>query len=127
MPVFTTLVLLFGTQLFALLTVGVLIIALICFWIFKGCILSSIEYKLDNIDITLMDPLVEILGYEINPENRLTVAKWTSAFYMIFAILLYYIRFGSIYLHNSIYDNLNIFKGFYQRGPTNESISPKLV
>jgi len=120
MPTYAILVLVFGPQLFALITLAGLFIAFIGFFVFNGCILSSIEYKLDNVDITLMDPLVELFRYEVTPENRMNVAKWTAIIYIICAILVYYVRFGRLYLHNSIYEDMNIFKGFYQRGSKKE-------
>jgi hypothetical protein len=127
LPMLTTGTLLLGPQIYALGTLALLITAYISFWVFGGCIVTSVEYKLDKMDITMMDPVVEMLGMEVNAKNRLSVSIWSAGLYMIFAFTLYYIRFGSIYLHNNIYDDLNIFKGFYQRKPISvvpESIVP---
>jgi hypothetical protein len=115
LPFLTTSVLIFGPQIYALMTILMLCVAYILFWLFNGCIIHSIEYRLDNIDITLMDPITEILGLELTNGNRLFIAQLIASTYMISVIILYYVRFGSIYLHNNIYDDLNIFKGFYQR------------
>ena len=117
LPMYTTAVLFVGTQIYALMILIMLIMAFISFWIFNGCIITSIEYKLDNLDVTLMDPIVEMLGMEVTHQSRMNVARYASFLYMIFYITIYYIRFGSLKLHNNIYDDLNIFKNFYQRGP----------
>ena len=117
-PILSTLVIIFGPQIYALMTILGLYVAYIGFWIFSGCILHSIEYKLDNLDITLMDPLIELCRMEITPTTRLSVAQIVAPVYLISISILYYIRFGSIYLHNTIYSDLNIFKGFYQRAPS---------
>ncbi len=117
LPMLTTGALVMGPQIYALGTLAVLIAAYISFWVFGGCIITSVEYKLDKLDITMMDPAVELLGMEVNAKNRLSVSIWSAGLYMIFAFTIYYIRFGSIYLHNNIYDDLNLFKGFYQRKP----------
>jgi hypothetical protein len=117
LPMYTTAILLFGPQIYGLITIGILFVAFISFWIFGGCLISSMEYKLDNIDVTLMDPLIEIMRMEVNHQTRLTVATHTAWMYMVFSMLIYYIRFGSIRLHNNVYDAVNIFKGFFQWGP----------
>lgn len=117
MPIMATMILLFGNQLYALLTVIGLLCAFVSFLIFNGCIISSIEYRLDNVDITIMDPVIEIFKQEINQQTRMTVSRWAAILYLTFAISIYYIRFGSIYLHNSIYSEMNMFRDFYQRGP----------
>ena len=117
MPMVTTFIIIFGSQIYALLTIGLLICAFISFWIFNGCILSSIEYKLDNIDITIMDPLIEILKLDVTPHNRMRISKIASCLYMVTVIILYFVRFGTLRLHNNIYSDLNLFQNFYQRGP----------
>ena len=114
LPVVTSVALVFGNQLYALSTIIILCISYVFFWFFNGCILHSIEYKLDNLDITLMDPLIEMCQMEIIPTTRLRVAQIVAIIYITVAITLYYIRFGSVYLQNNIYDEMNIFKGFYQ-------------
>jgi hypothetical protein len=117
MPLMATLIMIFGSQLYALLTVIGLIGAFISFFIFNGCLISLVEHRLDNIDITIIDPLIEICKYEVTQQNRMMVSKWAACIYLTFAVAIYYIRFGSIYLHNSIYSDLNVFRDFYQRGP----------
>lgn len=124
LPIYTTAVLFFGNQIYALMILMMLIMAFISFWIFNGCIITSIEYKLDNLDVTLMDPVVEILGMEVTPQSRMNVARYASLLYMIFYITIYFIRFGSLKLHNNIYDDLNMFKNFYQHGPTTTTSKP---
>ena len=121
LPFITTSVMVFGPQIYALMTIIMLCVAYLLFWLFNGCILHSIEYRLDNIDITLMDPITEILGMELTNGNRLFIAQLVASLYLISIIILYWIRFGSIYLNNDLYDDLNIFKGFYQHKKNKQS------
>ena len=67
--------------------------ALISFIAFDGCILSRIESTLDNEDITVVDPMLEILGFEVNNKNRVQVSYVIAALYLSMAILIFWIRF----------------------------------
>lgn len=114
LPFNTTAVLLLGSQTYALLTLLMLVTAFICFGIFGGCMLTSIEYKLDGIDFTIMDLVIELLRMDVCAKTRVTVSWVIAGLYILFAFGIYYLRFGTFKLQNNIYDDMNIFKNFYQ-------------
>ena len=114
LPVYTSLVILFASQLYNMILLVMLFMAFISFFIFNGCILTKIENKLDNINNTMMDPFLEIGKYELTTKNRMYVSTIAGSFYLFLACFIYYIRFGTFYLQNSVYDELNIFQNFCQ-------------
>ena len=74
-----------------------LLVFLICisisFLAFDGCVLSKIEHKLDGLDVTLVDPLLEMLDFETTNENRMNISIIIAIFYLAFAFSVYFIRF----------------------------------
>jgi hypothetical protein len=46
------------------------IISLIMFYIFDGCLLSKLEYKLDGLNYTIIDMYLELLSIEKTNQNR---------------------------------------------------------
>ena len=81
-----------------LVNVGLLVFligALISFIVFDGCILSRIESALDNEDITVVDPSLEILGLEVNNKNRLYISYVIAGLYLVMAFFIFWFRFHS--------------------------------
>lgn len=79
-----------------IVNVGLLVFligALISFIVFDGCILSRIESALDNEDITVVDPALEILGLEVNNKNRLYVSYVIAGLYLVMAFFIFWFRF----------------------------------
>ena len=59
----------------------------------EGCFLSRIEMELLNDDFFITDPFLEILRIEINNKNRLQLTYIVGAGFLIFYLLLLYIRY----------------------------------
>jgi hypothetical protein len=72
----------------------VLLLALFASFVaFDGCILSRIETAIDNDDITVIDPIIEIAGYEKTHSVRMRVSYVIAVVYFMFAVLMFWIRF----------------------------------
>ena len=113
LPIYFVLIMLFASQIYNIFLLIFLIFIFLSFFIFEGCILSKVEYKLDNEDITVVDPLLELCRQEVNQQNRMNISIFIAFSYLFSAFFIYYLRFGSFYLKNNIYDDLNVFKGFF--------------
>ena len=73
---------------------GLFYLGVILMFIFlKGCFLSRIEMELLNDDFFVTDPFLEILRIEINNKNRLQLTYIVGAVFLIFYLLLLYIRY----------------------------------
>jgi hypothetical protein len=93
MPIYFFIIMIHGSYA---VNIGLLIFlfgALISFLVFDGCILSRIESTLDDEDITVVDPTLEILGLEVNNKNRLEVSYVIAGLYLTMSILIFWIRF----------------------------------
>jgi hypothetical protein len=122
-PIYFILIMLFASQLYNIILLFLLIFLFISFFIFDGCILSSIEYKIDNVDITIIDSVLEINRIEVTPKNRMKISLYIAFIYLFFAFAIYFLRFGySFYITNSIYDELNIFSGFFKKSIIIENV-----
>ncbi len=77
---------LFVKKKFILFHIFILIITILLFIIFNGCILSLLEYRLCNEDYTIVDPYLKLLNIDVNNEIR---KKFT--FFGLMCMLLYFI------------------------------------
>jgi hypothetical protein len=92
-PIYFFIAMIYGSYA---VNIGLLIFlfgALISFIVFDGCILSRIESTLDDEDITVVDPMLEILGLEVNNKNRVQVSYVIAGLYLGMAILIFWFRF----------------------------------
>ena len=71
----------------------IVIILLVSFIVFKGCILSKLEKKLCKEDFVITDPLFEIMEIEINNENRFKTLYYIGIPYIVIINLIIYYRF----------------------------------
>jgi len=92
-PIYFFIAMIYGSYAVNIVLLIFLFCALISFIVFDGCILSRIESTLDDEDITVVDPMLEILGFEVNNKNRVQVSYVIAALYLIMAILIFWIRF----------------------------------
>jgi hypothetical protein len=79
-----------------------------------GCFLSAIEQKLDNIDVTIMDPVLDYYNMEKNHKNRMKISYVVGPLFIAIAFSIYFYRFGfdfSIHLPPPIKWMLNMFFG----------------
>ena len=70
------------------------IISFLCYIYFDGCILTILEYKLNNKkdDIHIIDFLLHSLQYEITNENRINVTIIVAGYYFILVFFILWIR-----------------------------------
>lgn len=88
------LVLLFSTKKWFLIVLVVNIIVSIMFYIFDGCILSTLEHRFTNDDFTVIDPLLICLKMELTNSNRYTATIVSNIFTFFLVAALYCYRFG---------------------------------
>ena len=93
MPIYFFIIMIHGSYVVNIGLLMFLFGALISFIVFDGCILSRIESTLDDEDITVVDPTLEILGLEVNNKNRLQVSYVIAGLYLSMSILIFLIRF----------------------------------
>ena len=94
-PLFTGFILFFGTKFWFLVVVLINIFVFLLFFIFNGCILSSLEHRFTTDDYTVIDPLLIVLGVDLTKENREKYTLWSNIFTCFFTAALYYVRFVS--------------------------------
>ena len=70
-----------------------LIMCLVVFFIFNGCFLSMLEYRLCGDEFTIADPFLEIFQMEITNETRVQATYWVAGIYMVVFFSIYYFRF----------------------------------
>jgi hypothetical protein len=70
-----------------------LAIAFTLFVLFDGCVLSKIEQALDNQDITIVDPFLEMFGIEKTKTARIRLSNIFAVGYMILMAGIIYWRF----------------------------------
>ena len=70
-----------------------LLLALLAFYSFNGCLLTRLELKLCNDDFTFIDPLIEMLGLEKSPKTRYTVSLKVAFIYLFTVFVIYSYRF----------------------------------
>ena len=75
-------------------TIILLFIALLMFITFDGCILSKIEYKIDGVNITVMDYWLYLFNIEITNQNRLLQSYIMAMFYFSAVLFIYVYRFS---------------------------------
>ena len=92
-PINCMLMMWLGPYWFAMMTYYTILAVLVMFIYLKGCFLSSLEYKMNKLDITIADPLIMLFGDDITPENRVTYSITTIVIYLIFATALLLYRF----------------------------------
>ena len=63
------------------------------FFIFDGCILFDFDKEYFSEDINMCDPFLDLIGWDITPENRMDVNSLTYFFCCITIIILHDIRF----------------------------------
>ena len=75
-------------------TIILLFIALLMFITFDGCILSKIEYKIDGLNITVMDYWLYLFNIEITNQSRLLQSYIMAMFYFSAVLFIYVYRFS---------------------------------
>ena len=82
-----------GAHLVVVIQMIFICLALVAFILMDGCIVSMIEYKLCNDNILIIDPFLEMVGYEITNSNRMNGTYLIGGVYIVCSILIYLNRF----------------------------------
>jgi hypothetical protein len=96
MPIYFFIIMLYGSFIVNVGLLVFLLCALVSFIVFDGCILSRIENALDEDDITVVDPTLELFGLEVNHTNRMRVSYVIAGLYLLSAFLIFWVRFMTI-------------------------------
>ena len=94
MPTYFFIIMIYGSKMVNTLLLAFLLCALVSFLAFDGCILSKIESEIDDENITVVDPLLEIFYLDVNNENRMFISMFVAGLYLSLAFLIYFVRFG---------------------------------
>jgi hypothetical protein len=110
-PIYFFIIMIYGSFIMNVALLIFLLCALVSFIAFDGCILSRIENELDNEDITVVDPLLEIVGYEKTHKNRIQLSYVIAGLYLMSAGVLFWYRFymPDIMSNNIISENIAIY------------------
>ena len=92
-PIYFFIIMIHGSFFSNVILLLFLLGALCSFVAFDGCILSRIEGMLDNEDITVVDPTLEMLGYEPNHTNRIKISYIIAGLYLFTAFFIFWYRF----------------------------------
>lgn len=91
--IFTIITLFFGSKNWVLLVFILNIMIYILFYIFEGCILSSLEHRFTNEQFTVIDPFLSLMNVPLTNENRYTYSIYSSLFGFSLTLGIYYVRF----------------------------------
>jgi len=92
-PIYFIIIMIHGSFITNVILLLFLLMALVSFIAFDGCILSRIEGLLDDEDITVVDPTLELLGYEANHKNRIKISYVIAGLYLFMAFFIFWHRF----------------------------------
>jgi hypothetical protein len=92
-PIYFFIIMMYGSFVMNVGLIAFLLCALASFIAFDGCILSRIESELDNEDITVVDPLLELSGIEKTHKNRIQVSYVIAGLYLVMSFLIFWFRF----------------------------------
>ena len=114
LPQNTMVMIMLGPQWAAQTTILFVLMTMLNLIFLNGCFLSAIEKKLDNIDVTIMDPILSYYNMEKNHKNRMKVSQIVGILFIALSFSIYFYRFGfdfSIHLPPPIKWMLNMFFG----------------
>lgn len=92
-PLNCLVVMFFAPKIISITTFFSVVLVLIMFIYLDGCFLSSLEYKINKLDVTIADPMIMLFKDDITTENRIFYSITTIIIYLIFSLLILYFRF----------------------------------
>ena len=93
-PINCMLIMFLAPKWFAMQTFYTIIGVFALFLYLNGCFLSSFEYKVNKLDITIADPIIMLFGGDINARNRLVYSITTIVIYLAIAASVLFYRFN---------------------------------
>jgi hypothetical protein len=108
-PFVLMILLAFGSKMCVMFIAASLMIVFLCFFYCNGCILTMLEHRLCGDEYTIADPFIEMLGIEINSQNRVVVSYFIAIGYFTLLFLIFYYRFyfNKIKLHLPAFEKLH--------------------
>ena len=94
-PIYFFIIMIYGSFYVNVALIAFLLCALVSFIVFDGCILSRIESELDNDDITVVDPLLELAGIEKTHKSRMQISYLIAGMYLVMTFLIFWFRFNN--------------------------------
>ena len=55
--------------------------------------MSMVEYSIDGVNITIMDPFLEAYKMEKTTKNRIKISLIIGPLYILLSLMIYYFRF----------------------------------
>jgi hypothetical protein len=92
-PIYFFIIMIYGSFYVNVALISFLLCALASFVAFDGCILSRIENELDQDDITVVDPMLELAGIERTNKNRMQISYLIAGLYLVTTFLIFWVRF----------------------------------
>jgi len=92
-PSIGMLLVLFGNKTMVVMTIIATYIILCLFIVFDGCILTRLENRFCNGNITIIDPFLRFLNIPVTYKNRLNYTRAFMVFLFIMEPIIYYLRF----------------------------------
>ena len=89
---FTWLIIFFGTKFWFLVVVFINVFIFVLFFLFSGCILSSLEHRFTTDDYTVIDPFLIVLGVDLTKANREKYTILSNIVKVFLITALYYVR-----------------------------------
>ena len=93
MPLLLMLAVLIPDRLIANLAVILFLAIVFMFFLFNGCIISSLENKFCKDDFNIVYPLLEFTGQPINDSSRMVISYFILLCYTVVFFGIYYFRF----------------------------------
>lgn len=90
---FFMIMLLCPNSFICLFTLGLLVIIAFSFFFFDTCMISSLENRIIGDEFNIIDPVLELIGMDINFMNRLKISYGIGCFYIVSMFGLYFVRF----------------------------------
>ena len=84
---------LFGSITFCRMTIVFMSASLISFFKYRGCWLTRLERRLCGDDFTIVDPIIETRGLQVNNRTRYEVSTPIGVAYLMVLLIIYFYRF----------------------------------
>lgn len=94
-PICAFIIICFAPKILVWLTIFYLLLVIIFFVLFNGCVLSILESKYLKDEFNIVDPFLCIMGAEVNNSNRMQISAVLMFFYLIGIFIIYNLRYNT--------------------------------
>ena len=92
-PVCAIIIICFAPRILVWLTIFYLLLVIVFFVLFNGCVLSILETKYLKDEFNIVDPFLCIMGAEVNNSNRMQISAILMFFYLLTIFVIYNLRY----------------------------------